>query len=183
MMGAPIQPVLAERMAAIELLVLDVDGVLTDGRITYADDGREIKAFHVHDGAGVRFWLDAGRQAAIISGRQSAAVTRRAQELGIPHVIQGVGAKLPAFRTLLRKIGLGPEQTCVIGDDLPDLPLVRNSGLGVAVADACPQLRYAAHHVTRNQGGRGAVREMIEMLLTAQGRWQPLLDRLNAERL
>ncbi len=177
------QPTLDGRMAAIELLVLDVDGVLTDGRITYSDDGRETKSFHVRDGAGVRLWLDAGRQAAIISGRQSAAVSRRAQELGIPHVIQGVSAKLPAFKALLQQVGLAPEQACVIGDDLPDLPLVRNAGLGVAVADACPELRFAAHHVTSKPGGQGAVRETIELLLTEQGRWQLLLDRLNAEQI
>jgi 3-deoxy-D-manno-octulosonate 8-phosphate phosphatase (KDO 8-P phosphatase) len=182
-MGPMLPPDLAGRIAAIELLVLDVDGVLTDGRIVYSDNGVETKTFHVHDGAGVRFWLDAGRQAAIISGRQSPAVARRARELGIPHVIQGAGAKLPALQTLLRQIGLGPDQACVVGDDLPDLPLLRNAGLGVAVADACPELRLAAHYVTSRPGGRGAVREVVELLLAGQGQWQPLLDRLNAERI
>jgi 3-deoxy-D-manno-octulosonate 8-phosphate phosphatase (KDO 8-P phosphatase) len=182
-MGATTQPTLAGRMSAIELLVLDVDGVLTDGRIIYSDDGREIKTFHVHDGAGVRFWLDAGRQAAIISGRRSASVIRRAQELGIELVIQGAGAKLPAFKTLLQQTGLAPHQVCAMGDDLPDLPLLRNAGLGVAVADACPELRSAAHYVTGKPGGQGAVREVVELLLAGQGQWQPLLDRLRAEQL
>ena len=115
--------------------------------------------------------------------RPSPAVIRRARELGVAHVIQGINAKLPAFRTLLGEIGLGPEQACVIGDDLPDLPLVRNAGLGVAVANACAPLRQAAHHVTTRPGGQGAVREMIEMLLTAQRRWHALIERLNGERL
>lgn len=174
---------LAERMARIELLVLDVDGVLTDGRITFADDGREIKSFHVRDGLAVRLWLDAGKQAAVISGRESPVVARRAHELGITRVVQGSSAKLPALRQLLEQAGLGPEQACAIGDDLPELPLLRNCGLGVAVADAGPELRAAAHLVTRTPGGRGAVRELVEALMRAQGLWAPVLDRLHAQRL
>ena len=127
---------LAERMARIELLVLDVDGVLTEGRVTYLDDGREMKSFHVRDGAGLRYWIDSGRQAAIISGRNSPTVARRAEELGIAHVIQGTSAKLSALRQLLEQTGLSPDRIAAIGDDLPDLPLLRNVGLGVAVADA-----------------------------------------------
>ena len=177
------QTSLADRLALIELLVLDVDGVLSDGRITYADDGAEIKAFHVRDGAGIRFWLDAGRRAAIISGRDSPAVARRAEELGIAHVFQGAGAKLPALRRLLADTGLEPSRVCVMGDDLPDLPLVRQVGLGVAVADACPELRAAAHYITRLPGGQGAVREVVELLLREQGLWTPLLQRFQAERL
>lgn len=176
-------PSLADRIARIELLVLDVDGVLTDGRVTYTDDGREIKSFHVRDGAGLRYWIDAGKQAAIISGRNSPAVTRRAEELGIARIVQGAGAKLPAFRKLLAEMNLDPSSVCVIGDDLPDLPLLRNAGFGIAVADACPELRAVADHVTKQMGGRGAVREAIEMLLQGQGHWQPQLQRLHAERL
>lgn len=174
---------LPDRIARIDMLVLDVDGVLTDGRIIYTDDGREIKAFDVRDGAGIRFWLEAGKQAAIISGRNSPAVARRAEELGIAQVFQGAGAKLPILRDLMTKAGLRPAEVCMIGDDLPDLPLVRQVGLGVAVADACAELRAAAHFVTRLPGGRGAVRETVEMLLKGQGRWRPLLERLQSERL
>lgn len=174
---------LADRMARIEMLVLDVDGVLADGRITYTDDGREIKSFHVRDGAGLNYWAKAGRQAAIISGRSTPAVTRRAAELGITHLYQGAASKLPALIELLRVTGKPPESVCVIGDDLPDLPLLRNAGLGIAVADACADLRATAHYVTLLPGGRGAVREVIEMLLQRQGLWQSLLDRLHAERI
>lgn len=174
---------LADRIARIDLLVLDVDGVLADGRITYTDDGREIKSFHVRDGSGLNYWVKTGRQAAIISGRSSPAVTRRAAELGITHLYQGAASKLPALRELLLATGKSPESVCVIGDDLPDLPLLRNVGLGIAVADACIDLRAAAHHVTSLPGGQGAVREVIEMLLQQQGLWQSLLDRLHAERI
>jgi 3-deoxy-D-manno-octulosonate 8-phosphate phosphatase (KDO 8-P phosphatase) len=176
-------PSIAERIVAVDLLVLDVDGVLTDGRVTYSDDGREIKSFHVRDGAALKWWLESGRQAAIISGRDSPAVTRRARELGIAHLYQGAGAKLPVLRQLLDGLGGGAGRVCAIGDDLPDVPVLKNVGFAVAVADACPELRAVAHHVTHARGGRGAVREVVELLLRAQGRWQPLLDRLHAERL
>ncbi|MCE9534667.1 MAG: HAD hydrolase family protein [Planctomycetes bacterium] len=174
---------LVEIISKIRLLVLDVDGVLTDGRITYTDDGREIKSFHVRDGGGLRWWQDAGREAAIISGRASPSVSRRAEELGIKRVIQGTGNKLPALRVLLAELDIAPEHVCVMGDDLPDLPLLRNCGLGIAVADACPALRAAAKYVTLKAGGQGAVREVIEMLLRGQNLWQPMVDRLHAERL
>ena len=174
---------LCERIARIELLVLDVDGVLTDGRIIYADDGQEIKAFHVRDGAAVRFWIDAGKQVAIISGRNSPIVAKRALELGITRIVQGAGSKLPALRRILADSGLRPDQVCVVGDDLPDWPMLRNCGLAIAVADACPELRAAAHLLTLAKGGCGAVREVIERLMHGQGLWQPLLDRLRAEAL
>jgi len=175
--------VLAERITGIEMLVLDVDGVLTEGRVTYVDDGREIKSFHVRDGAGVRMWVDAGKQAAIVSGRQSTAVTRRAAELGVARVVQGASSKLASLRLLLAQSGLNASQVAVVGDDLPDIPLLRNCGLGIAVADACPEARAAAHLVTTAAGGRGAVREVIELLMRAQGLWQPMLERLHAEKL
>src|SRR5258708_30155625 len=138
---------LSARIARIELLLLDVDGVLTDGRIIYADDGREIKAFHVRDGAAIRFWIEAGKQVAVISGRNSPVVAKRAAELGIARIVQGAGSKLPALRGLLAEMRLKPEQVCIVGDDLPDWPLLRSCGLGVAVADACPELRASAHWI------------------------------------
>ncbi len=174
---------LRERMARIEMLVLDVDGVLTDGRIIYADDGREIKAFHVRDGAALRFWIDAGKQVAIISGRNSPIVAKRAAEFGITRIVQGAGSKLPALKSLCADANLRPDQVSVVGDDLPDLPLLRNCGLGIAVADACPELRAAADWITQLPGGQGAVREVIERLMQVQNLWQPLLARLQAQTL
>ena len=182
-MAVPENVSLAERCARIELLVLDVDGVLTDGSIVYADNGVEIKAFHVRDGSGLKLWQREGKRAAIISGRRSVAVEVRAAELGVSPVVQGAAEKLDAYRQLLAGAGLRPEQACFVGDDLPDLPLLRNCGLAVAVADACPEVRADAHYVTRTPGGRGAVREAIELILRCQGRWQPAVERYRGERL
>lgn len=176
-------PALAQRIAAVEMLVLDVDGVLSDGRIFYADDGREVKAFHVRDGAALRFWIEAGKQVAIISGRNSSTVTRRASELGITRIVQGAGKKLPALRSLIAETGLRADQIGVVGDDLPDWPLLRHCGLAIAVADACPELRASAHWVTHAKGGCGAVREVIECIMQEQRLWQPMLERLRAETL
>jgi 3-deoxy-D-manno-octulosonate 8-phosphate phosphatase (KDO 8-P phosphatase) len=166
-----------QRCAAIELLVLDVDGVLTDGGIVYADNGVELKQFHVRDGAGLKLWQHAGKKAAIITGRTSNVVAIRATEIGIEHVLQGAVEKLPAYRELLAQTGLQPEQVCYVGDDLPDLPLMRRSGLAVAVADACVDVLADVHYVTRATGGRGAVREVVELILRCQGHWQRLLER------
>ena len=164
-------PTAAGRAAAVELLVLDVDGVLTDGRITYTADGVEVKSFHVRDGSGLVVWRKLGKRTAIVSGRASQAVDMRAAELGISPVVQGAPDKGAALRQVLADTGLRPEQACGVGDDLPDLPVLRACGLAVAVADACPEARAAAHYVTRAAGGRGAVREVVEFILRAQGRW------------
>ena len=168
---------LAERAAKIELLLLDVDGVLTDGGIIYSDDGRELKRFHVRDGSGLKFWQSAGKRAAIVSGRNTPAVDRRAAELGIAPVMQGRTDKLPAFEALLVETGLRAEQVCAIGDDLPDLPVLRRAGLAIAVADACPELREAADYVTALPGGHGAVRDAIEWLCKLQGTWAGIVAR------
>jgi 3-deoxy-D-manno-octulosonate 8-phosphate phosphatase (KDO 8-P phosphatase) len=151
--------------------VLDVDGVLTDGRITYTADGVELKSFHVRDGSGLVYWQRLGGKTAIISGRTSKAVDIRAAELGISLVIQGSSDKRADLDRALKATGLGAGEACAIGDDLPDLPMLRASGLAAAVADACPEVRAAAHYVTRTPGGRGAVREVVDLLLRAQGRW------------
>jgi 3-deoxy-D-manno-octulosonate 8-phosphate phosphatase (KDO 8-P phosphatase) len=166
---------------AVELLVLDVDGVLTDGGIDYADDGRELKRFHVRDGTGLKLWHAAGKRTAVISGRRSPAVERRARELGVSFVEQGADRKLPALRRVLTAAGLTAARCAAVGDDLPDLPLLLNCGAAAAVADACPEVRAAAHYVTRASGGRGAVREVVEWLLTAQGRWAAVVERFRAE--
>jgi 3-deoxy-D-manno-octulosonate 8-phosphate phosphatase (KDO 8-P phosphatase) len=162
---------LAQRAAAVRLLVLDVDGVLTDGRITYTAEGVELKSFHVRDGSGLVFWRRLGGKTAIISGRTSKAVDIRAAEIGITLVIQGSSDKRADFDRVLEATGLGADEACAIGDDLPDLLMLRASGLAAAVADGCPEVRAAAHYVTRTPGGRGAVREVVELLLRAQGRW------------
>jgi 3-deoxy-D-manno-octulosonate 8-phosphate phosphatase (KDO 8-P phosphatase) len=174
---------LAQRCTLIELLVLDVDGVLTDGGIIYGDNSLELKAFHVRDGSGLKIWEYVGKRAALITGRNSPIVEVRAAELGIKAVVQGALEKMPAFRELLATGGWRPEQVCCVGDDIPDLPLLRHSGLGVAVADACPDVIAEAHYVSRAAGGRGAVREVIELILRCQGLWRPLVERFRGERL
>lgn len=170
---------LSQRCRRIEILVLDVDGVLTDGSIVYGDANDELKRFHVRDGSGLKLWQSAGKQTAILSGRSSLAVERRAAELGITTVIQGEPAKRRAYQRILAAHGARSDQACYMGDDLPDLPLLRECGLAVAVADACPEVVAAAHYVTRAAGGRGAVRETIELILRCQERWQQLVDGLS----
>jgi len=157
------------------LLVMDVDGVLSDGRIVYSDQGEEIKAFHVRDGSGIKLWLRQGKRAALLTGRQSEIVKRRGAELGITAVIQGADDKLPAFETLLRDQGVTAAQVAYIGDDLPDVPLLRRCGFAATVADGCAEARAAAHYVTQAAGGRGAVREVIELMLRHQGSWQKIV--------
>jgi 3-deoxy-D-manno-octulosonate 8-phosphate phosphatase (KDO 8-P phosphatase) len=166
---------LAERAAKIDLLLLDVDGVLTDGAIVYGEDGVEVKRFHVRDGSALKFWHAAGRRSAIISGRTSRAVAVRAAELGVVPVFQGRAEKLPAFEALLAETGVRAEQVCAVGDDLPDLPVLLRAGLAVAVADACAEVRAAADYVTVSPGGRGAVRDAVEWLLRLQGRWDGIV--------
>jgi YrbI family 3-deoxy-D-manno-octulosonate 8-phosphate phosphatase len=173
---------LQERCSHIAMLVLDVDGVLTDGGIVYGDNGVELKQFHVRDGSALKIWQHAGKRAAIITGRTSPIVAVRAAELGIDPVYQGAMEKMPAYRRLLTDAGLGPEQVCYVGDDVPDLPLLGSCGLAVAVADACPEVLAAAQYVTRAAGGRGAVRETIELILRCQGLWQRVVDRFGNER-
>src|SRR6185312_14738660 len=158
-----------ERAARVRLAVFDVDGVLTDGRLYYGAGGEELKVFHVHDGQGLKRLQKAGVTLAIISGRDSAA-TRRMQDLGIEHVFQGDEHKLPIFERLLQKLGLTAEQTACVGDDLPDLPLLQRAGFAVAVANAQAPVREAAHYVTTSRGGRGAAREVCDLILSAQGR-------------
>lgn len=156
-----------DRARRVRLLVLDVDGVLTDGRLYITASGEEFKVFHVRDGAGIVAVQRAGIAVAIISGRNSAAVSRRAEELGIRHVRQGVADKAAVLRTLLGELGVAAEETACVGDDTPDLPMLAAAGLAIAVADAHPEVRSAAHWVTRVDGGCGAVRETCDLLLSA----------------
>ena len=168
---------LMERCRAVRWLIVDVDGVLTRGDISYvatagATTG-EHKSFHVRDGSGLKLWHLAGLRSAIITGRSSPVVAHRAAELGISRVFQGSSNKMPALETILRDDGIDSSAICYVGDDEPDVPLLKYVGLAVAVADACPSARAAAHYVTTAAGGRGAVRETIERILRCQGKFSP----------
>ncbi len=165
------------RAARVKLLVLDCDGVLTDGRITLLPDGDEQKSFHTRDGHGLVLLHRAGLQSAIISGRTAAAVVRRARDLGIAHVRQGTHDKLVEFAEVLAAAGVNESEVAVVGDDVTDIPLMRRAALAIAVADATAETRAAAHYITKLPGGFGAVREVCELLLKAQGRWAELLRR------
>ena len=164
-------------LANIEMLVMDVDGVLTDGTLVIHSDGSESKHFSALDGHGIRMWKRAGLDVALISGRASEPTTRRAEQLQIEHVFQDCHFKLPIFEKLLEKVGLPPEKTAFIGDDLTDLPVIRYVGFGVAVANAVDEVKRYADHVTTRPGGQGAVREVIEHILKNSGRWQELMKR------
>ncbi len=165
---------LFDRAATIRLLALDVDGVLTDGRIYYGNDGEELKAFNIKDGLGIKLLQRSGVQVAIITGRQSHIVTRRAGELGIEDVVQGRDDKHQALLELGRQHGIGIEECAYMGDDLPDLGAVSAAGLGMTVADACQAVREAADWVSKAAGGDGAVREACEFILSARGEWTEL---------
>ena len=174
---------IADRCRGIELLVLDVDGVLTDGGIIYSDNGLELKQFHVRDGSGLKLWHSLGKRTAVLTGRSSRVVEMRAAELGIGLVIQGTADKLAAYRQVLQQMRLRTDQVCCVGDDLPDLPLLRHCGLAVAVADACAETKADAHYITRAPGGRGAVREAAELILACQDHWQKAIEDLRNQRL
>lgn len=163
--------------AKIDTLVLDVDGVLTDGRITLTPAGEEIKTFHARDGAGMKYWRRAGGKLGIISGRASPAVLRRAEELGVDAVRLDAKDKLPVFEELLSELDTAADRTAVIGDDLTDIPMLRRCALPVATADAAEEVRRVAAYVTRTPGGRGCVREVVEWILKRAGKWQTILSR------
>ena len=165
------------RAARVRLLLLDCDGVLTDGRITPVEGGEELKSFHTHDGHGLVMLHRAGLRSGIISGRTSRLVELRARDLGVSFVRQGALDKIEVFESLLAEAGVDPKHVAYVGDDVVDIPLMRRCGLAVAVADATPDTRAAAHHVTRLPGGFGAVREVCELILRAQGRWDELMKR------
>ena len=155
---------------AIRLLVLDVDGVLTDGRLYFGPRGEALKVFNVHDGFGLRQLQRAGLAVAVISSRRSPMLVVRCRELGVRHVHQGVSDKLGVFARLCARLGLTPAQCACVGDDVPDLPLMRAAALSFAVADAHREVRRAADVVTRAPGGRGAVREVCDYLLALRAR-------------
>jgi 3-deoxy-D-manno-octulosonate 8-phosphate phosphatase (KDO 8-P phosphatase) len=164
-----------ERAARVKLMIFDVDGVLTDGSLHYGAEGEALKTFNVHDGLGIKLLQEAGIQTAIISARISAQVTRRAADLGIAHLHQGGHDKLTPFNALLEKTGLTAEQVGFIGDDVVDLPILTRVGFAVAVPNGRAEVLERAHHATVAAGGRGAVREVCELLLHAQGSYERVM--------
>ncbi len=166
---------ITDKLKNIKLLLLDVDGVLTDGSIIYDDQGKEIKAFNVKDGLGIRLLMDAGINVGIVTGRSSKALKYRCENLNISYIFDGVGDKSTILDSILTRSGVQPEQIAFIGDDLPDLPLMRKVGLPVAVADAHDKVISISDIVTESKGGNGAVREVCETILKAQGIWDKIL--------
>jgi 3-deoxy-D-manno-octulosonate 8-phosphate phosphatase (KDO 8-P phosphatase) len=168
------------KLKDIRLLLLDVDGVLTDGGIIYDDMGAETKLFNVKDGLGIRLLMDAGVRVCIVTGRRSKALHHRCQDLGISDIFEGVGDKARMLDAIVKKTGVAPEHVAAMGDDLPDLPLLRRVGVAIAVADAAEPVRRTAHLVTDAAGGRGAVREISEAILKAKQMWDDVLQRFRS---
>lgn len=160
----------------IKLLILDVDGVLTDGSIILDNEGNEYKSFHVRDGHGIRMLIRAGLLVALITGRHSKVVERRAHELGITEVYQKCFNKKVAYKALIRKYGLSDKEIAYVGDDIVDAPIMERVGLPVCVADSVEDLKKFSLLVTKNRGGRGAVREVADVILKAKGLWQGMFD-------
>ena len=164
-----------ERAARVKLMIFDVDGVLTDGSLHYGADGEALKTFNVQDGLGIKLIQEAGIDTAIISARKSPQVIRRAADLGINHLHQGGHDKLTPFNALLEKTGLTADQVGFIGDDVVDLPILSRVGFAVAVPNGRKEILERAHHVTVAHGGRGAVREVCELVLHAQGLYERVM--------
>ncbi len=163
----------------IALILSDVDGVLTDGGVIFDNEGIETKRFHIRDGLGIKLWQKAGLQFGIVTGRSSNIVQIRAKELNIQVVRQGFEEKLSVVREVIAQSQLSAEQVCYIGDDLPDLPVMQHVGLSATVADAAVDVRKAASFVSECRGGYGAVRDLIECILRAQGRWTEIVQRFS----
>jgi 3-deoxy-D-manno-octulosonate 8-phosphate phosphatase (KDO 8-P phosphatase) len=163
------------KAAKVRLLVLDVDGVLTDGRIIMDHEGREIKTFDVRDGHGIKMLRHAGIEVALLTGRNSPVVQKRADDLGIPWVRQGVNDKVAAYEEIACSVGIKDEEACFVGDDLVDIALLKRVGVPICVADGMQEVKRWALYVTQCPGGRGAVREVCDLLLQAQGTWEEIL--------
>ena len=168
---------LKERIQKIKLVIVDNDGVLTDGRIVFGDYGDELKFFDVQDGFGLVLLRRAGFSTVIMSGKKSRINHRRAKELQVNKILQNVFDKLKGFEKLIKDFKVSPEEVCYIGDDLIDLPVMKRVGLAVAVSNAVEDIKHVAHHVTKKHGGRGAVREVVDLLLKGQGRWAEVTER------
>ena len=168
---------LAQTCAKIELILSDVDGVMTDGGIQLLDDGTQFVKFHIRDGMGVRLWREAGKRFGIVTGRKLDSIRKRAEDLWLDIIRLGIDDKLPAVDELAAEFNITREQVCYIGDDLLDLKTIQSVGLGVAVADAVEDVRKAAKYTTSVPGGQAAVREVIELILKNTGRWEDVLKR------
>jgi len=179
-----ISPALKKRAAQIKLLLMDVDGTMTDGSVTLLSqtDGAalEIKTFDAHDGQGLTLAQTAGLRTGCITGRESAALLRRAQEMKMEFIYMKQPVKMPAYEDVLRKAGVTDSAVAYIGDDLPDIPIMRRAGLAVAVGDAVPEVKKVAHYTTKAVAGRGAVREAVELVLKSKGIWTEMLDKARA---
>jgi len=170
---------MTKALASIQLLLLDVDGVLTTGQVVYTDSGEEIKAFSVKDGLGLRLVMDCGLRVGIVTGRGSGALLNRCRNLGIDLVFDQVRDKAAKLSEISTRTGIAAPQMAFVGDDLPDIPLMQKVGLGIAVSDAVPEVIAAADMVTTAKGGCGAVREICEALLKARECWEPILERFS----
>jgi 3-deoxy-D-manno-octulosonate 8-phosphate phosphatase (KDO 8-P phosphatase) len=179
-----ISPALKKRAAQIKLLLMDVDGTMTDGSVTLLSqtDGTalEIKTFDAHDGQGLTLAQTAGLRTGCITGRESAALLRRAQEMKMEFIYMKQPVKMPAYEEILRRAGVPDSAVAYIGDDLPDLPLLRRAGLAIAVGDAVPEVKEAAHYTTRAIAGKGAVRESIEVILKSKRIWEEMIEKARA---
>lgn len=169
---------LKNKAKKIKLLILDVDGVMTDGRIILDNAGNELKAFHVRDGHGIKMAINSDIEVVIITGRKSRVVERRARELGIKEVHQKSLNKMDTYEKLIKQYDLEDEEVAFIGDDINDLPILRRVGLSIAVADADDHIRNKVAYVTELGGGQGAVREVIDIILKAQGKWENVSEKL-----
>jgi 3-deoxy-D-manno-octulosonate 8-phosphate phosphatase (KDO 8-P phosphatase) len=179
-----ISPALKERAAQIQLVLMDVDGTMTDGGVTLLSqpDGTalEIKTFDAHDGQGLTLAQTAGLRTGCITGRESAALLRRAHEMKMDFIYMKQSVKMPAYEEILSKAGVADSAVAYVGDDLPDIPLMRRVGFAVAVGDAVPEVKKAAHYTTKALAGHGAVREAIEVILKSKGIWEAMIDKARA---
>lgn len=179
-----ISPALKKRAAQIKLILMDVDGTMTDGGVSLLSqpDGTalEIKTFDAHDGLGLTLAQTAGLRTGCITGRESAALARRAKEMRMDYVYMKIALKIPAYEEILRKAELPDSAVAFIGDDLPDIPLLRRAGLAVAVGDAVPEVKKISHYTTKALAGHGAVREAIELVLKSKGIWEEMIDKARA---
>ena len=166
-----------QQLKAIKLLILDVDGVLTDGKVIYTDSGEEIKSFDARDGHGLKLLMRSGIEVILLTGRESKAVLHRARDLGIEHVYQKVLNKIEVYETILTKRNFEDQDVGFVGDDLVDMPVLRKVGFSAAVPDAVPEVKEMVDYVTLKKGGEGAVREICELLLKAQNKWEKVTEK------
>ncbi len=182
--SSKISETLRKRAAQIEVLLMDVDGTMTEGGVTLMSQTEEIaleiKTFDAHDGQGLTLAHTAGLRTGCITGRQSSALLRRAREMNMEFIYMKQPLKMPAYEGILRKAGVPDSSVAYVGDDLPDLPIMRRAGLAVAVGNAVPEVKKAAHYVTKARAGHGAIRETVELILKSKGIWEAVIDKARA---